>query len=84
MKHMVDALIFARLFVGGQISRRLHHHDRPVIPLLVPADRTELIVRQRTTLLTVADMIPGAHHRLGELFNLLLWHVDQMKRQSLS
>src|SRR5699024_1189050 len=76
-------IVLSGLFISGQVSRRLHHHDRPVVSLLIFTDRTELVIRQSAALPAVPDIVSRTDHRLGKFFHLLLRHVNQMKRKSL-
>ena len=83
VQYMIYALVTARLLVGRQVSCVLHHHDHPVIALAVGADRADLPVRQSITFLAITDILFCLNDGICKPVDLILRHVNQMKRQSL-
>ena len=84
MEHMVNAVVFAGLLIGCKVSGILYYHYRLMIPLVAASNRAQLLIRQGIALPTVAHLLFGLQHDAGQALHLLLGHVDNMKRESLS
>jgi len=84
MEHMIDSVIFAGFLISRQVAGVFYYHNRTVVTFCTAADRTKLLVCERKALFAVTDIISGAGHGSCQLFYLLLRHIYDMKRKSLS
>ena len=80
---MIDAVVFACLLIGCKVSGIFHHHNSLVVAFVAAADGTQFLIRQSKTLFTITDILLRVHHRTGQTFHLLLWHVNDVKCKSL-
>jgi hypothetical protein len=55
-----------------------------VIPAFVAADGTDILISECATNLTVMHILSGINDRIRQLFDSVLWQIDQVKCQSLS
>ena len=83
MKYMIDSVVLSSLLIRCQITRCLHYHDCLMISVRIAADWADILIRQRTALLTVTDILAGIYDRIRKSFYLLYRHIDHMKCKSL-
>ena len=83
LQDMIDALILARLLVGGQVPGVLHHHDGAVISVRVSANRAHLFVGQVLAHLTVGHMLLGVYDSIRKMLHSLGRHSDNIKSEAL-
>ena len=60
-----------------------HNHNRLVVTSGILTDRTQFIICQGKTFLTVTDIFPCIHDRRRKFFDLFHRHIQNMKCQTL-
>ena len=83
MEHMIDAVVFAGLLVGGQIPGILHHHDDLMVPLGVRANGAELLIRHGKAFFTITDIFLGIDDGIRQCLYLLQRHIYDVECQPL-
>ena len=83
MKYMIDSVVLSGLLIRCQITRCLHYHDCLMISVRIAADWADILIRQRTALLTVTDILAGIYDCIRKSFYLFYRHIDHMKCKSL-
>ena len=81
---MVNPVILSSFLISSHISRIFNDHDQLMVPRLIRANRTELVIRKRKAFLTIFYIISCFNNRTGELLNILDRHIDNMKGKPLS
>ena len=75
MQHMIQPLIFARLFKRQHVLRVCHDANCLVIPRRIRANRTQFFIRQVLTLGTQMNRVFRGGNRLRELVRVLFGQI---------
>lgn len=70
VQHMIDSIVFSGLFIRNQITGILHYHNRLVISGSITADRTDFLICQVKTALTVFYVFLCRNNRRGQCIHV--------------